>query len=176
MLWINEGVSWWSYVAWWPEHRWMSPVGISTIPATTQIIGVSLSKPHTSVTALSTCVCIYLCLFGPTTYRKFQMSGAFKFLMSTSTCTSAKLCEWMWRATARLQGWRERKRERRRFKLNVLATPTATYFLNYGESGDRVTRQATSDRQLYVRWLQVCAWHDRSYIVWIPLLPHGLEE
>ena len=25
-----------------------------------------------------------------------------------------------------------------------------------------------------VRWLQVRAWHDRSYIAWIPLLAHGL--
>ena len=31
----------------------------------------SLSEPHTSVTALRTHVCIYACLFGPTTYRKF---------------------------------------------------------------------------------------------------------
>ena len=29
-------------------------------------------------------------------------------------------------------------------KLNALAARTATYFLNYGESDDRVTRQATS--------------------------------
>ena len=41
------------------------------------LIGASLSEPHTSVTALSTCV--YLCLLGPTTY---QMS-AFKFLYFT---------------------------------------------------------------------------------------------
>ena len=38
-------------------------------------VGASLSEPHTNVTALHTCVCIYqtiyLCLFGPTTYRKF---------------------------------------------------------------------------------------------------------
>ena len=44
------------------------------------LIGASLSEPHTSVTALSTCV--YLCLLGPTTYCKFQMS-AFKFLYFT---------------------------------------------------------------------------------------------
>ena len=42
------------------------------------LIGASLSEPHTSVTALSTCV--YLCLLGPTTYRKFQMSE-FKILI-----------------------------------------------------------------------------------------------
>ena len=35
------------------------------------VIRASLSKPHTSVTALHTHVCIYACLFGPTTYRKF---------------------------------------------------------------------------------------------------------
>ena len=39
-----------------------------------KLIGASLSKLHTSVTALHTCVCI----LGPTTYCKFQMS-AFKY-------------------------------------------------------------------------------------------------
>ena len=43
----------------------------------------------------------------------------------------------------------------------------------YG-SDDRVTRQAASDCQQSVRWLQVHAWHDHSYIAWIPLLAHGL--
>ena len=48
------------------------------------------------------------------------------------------------------------------------------------ESHNRVTRQATSGpwpvtvRQLNVRWLQVRAWHDRSYIAGIPLLAHSL--
>ena len=42
------------------------------------------------------------------------------------------------------------------------------------ESDDRVTRQAASDRQQDVRWLQVSAWHDSSYIAGIPLLTHGL--
>ena len=48
------------------------------------------------------------------------------------------------------------------------------------ESGDHVTRQATSlltlvtVRQQDVRWLQVRAWHDRSYIAGIPLLAHSL--
>ena len=40
-----------------------------------QIIGASLSEPHTSVTALHTHVCMlvgwFVCWFGPTTYRKF---------------------------------------------------------------------------------------------------------
>ena len=35
-----------------------------------------MTKPHTSVTALRTCV--YTCWFGPTTYPKFQTS-AFKY-------------------------------------------------------------------------------------------------
>ena len=91
------------------------------------------------------------------------------------TCTSAKLWEQVWRATARLQGRRERKREQRWSKLNALAAHTATYFLNYGESDDRVTRQAMSDRQQDVRWLQVhtrLAWqliHSMD-----PLVAHGL--
>ena len=33
------------------------------------IIGASLSKPSTSLSA------VYVCLFEPTTYRKFQMSA-----------------------------------------------------------------------------------------------------
>ena len=44
------------------------------------LIGTSLSEPHTSMTALSTCVCIYQCLFELTTYCKFQMS-AFEILI-----------------------------------------------------------------------------------------------
>ena len=35
-----------------------------------QIIGASLSEPHTSGTALQKCVCIYLCLLAAI-YRKF---------------------------------------------------------------------------------------------------------
>ena len=42
------------------------------------LIGASLSEPHTSMTAMRKCVCIYACLFGPTTYCKFQMS-TFKY-------------------------------------------------------------------------------------------------
>ena len=104
-----------------------------------------------------------------------------------------------WTATARLQGRRERERERKLFKLNA--------FLNYGEPDDRVTRQArvtdctgcmlvsgtclTSpllhsrdpiawqgrlewQTALDVCWFQVRAWRHRSYIAEIPLLAHGL--
>ena len=57
-------------------------------------IGASLSEPHTCMTALDMRVCICACLFGLTTYRKFQMS-TFKYLMiecpRMPTCTSAKL-------------------------------------------------------------------------------------
>ena len=35
-----------------------------------QIIGVSLSEPHTSEMALQTCVCIYVCLLAAI-YRQF---------------------------------------------------------------------------------------------------------
>ena len=45
-------------------------------------------------------------------------------------------------------------------------------FLNYGEPDDHVTRQAMSDRQQDVCWLQVHAWHHHSYIAGIPLLAH----
>ena len=108
-----------------------------------KLIGASLSEPYTSVTALWKCVCIYACtfvrLFGPTTYRKFQMS-TFKYftmiacLVHAVTCTSAKPKPWelVWRATARLQVQREGEWERRRLHLNALAAHMATYFLKYG--------------------------------------------
>lgn len=46
------------------------------------VIGASLSKPHTSMTALHTCVYAYIaiCSFGPTTYRNFEAS-VFKHFM-----------------------------------------------------------------------------------------------
>ena len=82
------------------------------------------------------------------------------------------------RATARLQGRRERERERRQFKLNALAAHTATHFLNHGTSLTIAWqgRLRVTVRQQGVRWLriQVRAWHDLSYIVLIPLVAHGL--
>ena len=76
----------------------------------------------------------YLCLFGPTATVTPNERIQY-FTMSTPTCTSAK------------REGLEREREWRRFKLNALAARTATCFLNYGESDDRVTRKATSNRQ-----------------------------
>ena len=58
------------------------------------IIGVSLSEPHASVTALHMCVCMFACLLGPTTYRKFQMS-AFKYFTKIDIVHEA--CEGQWR-------------------------------------------------------------------------------
>ena len=105
-------------------------------------------------------VCVCLVLGGPTTYRKLQMSAFKYFTMVTSVLlwlyiylTSAnKPWERAWRATARLQHWRQRERERRWFKLNACVGSTqTTYFLCY-ESDDRMTRHAVSDRQQNVRW------------------------
>ena len=47
------------------------PSMTSTKRSRFKLIGASLSEPHTSVTSLCKCVCIYACLLGPTTYRKF---------------------------------------------------------------------------------------------------------
>ena len=49
-------------------------------------------------------------------------------------------------------------------------------FLNYGEPDDCVTRQAMSDRQQDVCWLQVRAWHWRPGLHSRdpPALAHGL--
>ena len=48
-------------VCYWFSIYWYSPL----------LVGASLSEPHTSVTALHTCVSIRLTIYGPTTYRKF---------------------------------------------------------------------------------------------------------
>ena len=47
------------------------------------LVGVNMSKPHTSVTALHMSVCVYVCLFA---WTKCARS------MSTETCTSAQVC------------------------------------------------------------------------------------
>ena len=36
------------------------------------VIGASLSDPHASVSSLHTCVCMFACLLGPTTYRELN--------------------------------------------------------------------------------------------------------
>ena len=78
------------------------------------------------------------------------------------------------RATVRLQDRCEREQERRRFKLNVGSSHGNILSELWYESDDHVTRQAASDRQQDVCCLQVCTWHDLSYIARIPLLAHGL--
>ena len=92
--------------------------------------------------------------------------------MSKLMCTSDKLWEWGWRATARLQGWREREWEWRLFKLNALIGSTHGNLLSepWHESDDRVTVG-----QQGVRWLQVTpGMTAHTYIAWIPLLAYGL--
>ena len=135
------------------------------------IIGASLSEPHTSVTALRMRVCIYACLDRPLTVNFKSAHSNISWWL-----TSAKPWKRAWRATARLQGRRETDWERRLFKLNALAIRTATHFLNHGTSLTiaRQGRLRVTVGQQGVRWLQVSSWHDRSYIAWIPLLPHDL--
>ena len=69
-----------------------------------------------------------------------------------------------------------KERERRRFKLNALAARTTTHFLNHGMSLTIVWqgRLRVTVGQQGVRWLQIRASHDRSYIAWISLLAYGL--
>ena len=65
------------------------------------VIGASLSEPHASVTALSTCVCIYLAMLVWTDHlHKFQMNAFKIFTMMTSTlaCTSVS-CETYMKST-----------------------------------------------------------------------------
>ena len=51
---------------------------LTWVPSCNKLIGMSLSEPHTSVTSLCTCVCMFAwlldCLLGLTTYHKFLMS------------------------------------------------------------------------------------------------------
>ena len=64
--------------------------------------------------------------------------------------------------------------ERRRFKLNALAIRTTTHILNLSLTIVWQGRLRVTVGQQGVRWLQICASHDRSYIAWISLLAHGL--
>ena len=44
------------------------------------VIGVSLSEPHTSMTALQdACTCMYVCMSGMTIYRIFKLNERIQF-------------------------------------------------------------------------------------------------
>ena len=81
------------------------------------LIGVSLGyrKPHTSVTAL--CVCLFVGLFGLTTYGKFQKSAFTPFMVLECTYFSSNPWKWGCRTTARLHRRREREQEQKRFAI-----------------------------------------------------------
>ena len=119
-------------------------------------------------------VCIRLCLDWPLTENLKSADSNISRWMSTPPCTSAisaKPWERAWRVTARLQGQRERERLKT-IQVECLGSTNGNLLSEpCYESDDRVTRQAVSDSQ---HWLQVRAWHDRSYIAWILLLAHGL--
>ena len=70
--WVSRDYSivhWLRYLARW---RWMT--------IWEQIIGASLSEPHTSVTALrDACVCMYVCMSGTTIYRIFKLNKRIQF-------------------------------------------------------------------------------------------------
>ena len=98
--------------------------------------------------------CMLVCLFGPTTYRKFKSAHSnIHDEWITLMCTSAKPWEQTWRATTKLKGRGEREWERRLFKLNTLAAFTVTYFLNHGTSltitWQGRLRQWQLDRRVY---------------------------
>ena len=134
-------------------------------------VGVSLSEPHTSVTALHTRVYVRLSMDRPlTVYFKSAHSNILRWL-------STRTPHWHVAKGTLLKGSAcEREWEWRLFKLNALATRTTTYFLDYGTSLTIAWqgRVRVTVGQQDVRWLQVRAWHDRSYIAWISLLGHGL--
>ena len=60
------------------------------------VIGASLSKLHTGVTALLTGVCMLVGLFGPATYYKFKTT-TFEYF------SKIDIIESQWRATVRVQ-------------------------------------------------------------------------
>ena len=120
------------------------------------LIGASLSK-----TALHMHVCIYACLFGPTTYL-----STFKYFTiecwRTLTCISAKPWEQAWRITARLLGRRERVQVECVGSThgNLLSDKTMVWVWRSRDT-------ASCKRQLNVQWrglLQVSASDDSSYI------------
>ena len=136
---------------------------------TLHIIGASLSEPHTSVTALCMCVCIskLVCLDRALTVDLNEHIQIFhndgcphrRVLQQTS---EQKPWRRAWRATARLQGCREREQEWRQFKLNALAAWTATLWtmVRVWRSRDKPGYEwpwPMTIRQQDVRWLQVRA-------------------
>ena len=75
------------------------------------------SNPYTSMTALHTCMCILVCLLGPTTYHKFHMSALKYFIKDKCSQWHVFQCR------------HERDREWRQLKSNEFAAHVATYFL-----------------------------------------------
>ena len=58
-------------------YMWISSLGVGNVVCSSSIFGVSLSEPHTSGTALCTCVCMSVCLsvgLLAAIYRKFQIN------------------------------------------------------------------------------------------------------
>ena len=74
-----QEVMWWSCDLMWyhvmlQEAMWWSCDLMWCYKRSCDVIGASLSEPHTSVTALlDTCVCVYVCLC-VAIYRKFKLS------------------------------------------------------------------------------------------------------
>ena len=101
---------------------------------------------------------------------KWAHSKFWYFMKSMPMCTLAicKLWERAWRDTARLQGWRERERERRWMCWQHARQLTFWTMVRVWRSRDK------AGYEWHVCWLQVHSWRDRSYIAWIPLLAHGL--
>ena len=95
--------------------------------------------------------------------------------MFEPTTTLAKLWEWAWLATARLQGWGEREWERRLLSwMHRQHAQKLTFWtmVRVWRLGDKAGCEWQT--QQGVHWLQVCARRDYSYIAWILLQAHCL--
>ena len=96
------------------------------------------------------------------------------YVASTLTCASAVRTSV--RATARLQGGvKESESEDNSSWMHWQHTQQLIFWImvRVWWSCDKAGYEwQTAGSGL--RWLQVCAWHDRSYIAGIPLLAHGL--
>ena len=132
------------------------------------LIGASLSEPHTSVTAL----CVYLCLDRPLTVN-FKWAAHSNFL-----CPCPHVLQ-ISRANERevlLPDCRVsvKKSERRSIWMYWQHARQHTFWTMANLTIAWQGWLQVTDGQQYVRWLQVCAWHDRSYIAGISLLARGL--
>ena len=107
------------------------------------LVGASLSKPHTSIMQVWIYLYMFACLFGPTTYCKFQMS-TFKYFMKIY---NHEACDDQLRP--------EFQRQQPRVKTTEFEAHMASCIcLSQLQTTDRQTSRQTTYRW-YAQWLKL---------------------